>query len=577
MYEGDSPLRLKPANSNAVPAITRHDVTDVRASFVADPFMIKVGEIWYLFMEILNMDTGLGEIGMASSSDALTWTYQQVVLKVDFHLSYPFVFEHEGEYYMLPETLSANAIQLYKAINFPCDWKPVAELASGQYSDPTLFQFENRWWMFAGSNPYGHETLNLFCAEQLNGPYIEHPQSPVIQKNIRHARPAGRLIQFEDKLIRLAQDCYPHYGSKVRAFEITQLTTKTYNEKQLLESPLLEAAALPNQWNSGGMHHIDAHEIANNQWIACVDGRFHNKPIVSKRAVWIFDDHYKVPTFLSVASFRAQLNVPITLIYEGTPEQSLVDAFSGIGHSIEIIVSTPNATADATTADRHRHNRLKRMEMMRKWPDEQVLLLDGDLIFSEKIVELIEEIDAHFNNFTSDQSLVWGVTEYDRKFYLEKRDQYGERPIVTEPQLQQSLQKIYGPTWEKRLSGLQYNNGMLLVHHCADLADAWERNYLSGLNYPEVNPEDDQLPLSVAMFDHNTQVRELDKAFNSKGWLTGDYAIYHAWNGNWKAAVQSAQADDMDLNEYARIAQRHLSQMPQLWLHEEPATAASNR
>ena len=75
---------------------------------------------------------------------------------------------------------------------------------------------------------------------------------------------------YEEKLVRFAQDCRPVYGSQVRAFEIVELTTTKYKDRELEASPVLGAGIW--EWNKSGMHHIDAHLTSDGKWIACVDG-----------------------------------------------------------------------------------------------------------------------------------------------------------------------------------------------------------------------------------------------------------------------------------------------------------------
>jgi hypothetical protein len=104
IYTGDSPLHLKPPTNCATPVITRRDVTDIPAAFVADPFMIRAGGVWYMFFETMNRETKKGEIGLAVSEDAMSWRYQSIVLAERYHLSYPYVFEWRNQYYMVPET-----------------------------------------------------------------------------------------------------------------------------------------------------------------------------------------------------------------------------------------------------------------------------------------------------------------------------------------------------------------------------------------------------------------------------------------------------------------------------------------
>lgn len=265
IYTGTTPFNLQPAP----PVLTKSDVTDIPADFVADPFMLHRDNTWYMFFEVWHSETQLGEIGLATSNDALTWTYDRIVLKEPFHLSYPHVFEWQGGPYMIPETLNAGAVCLYKALDFPYRWSVVTRLIEGQLADPSLVRFNDRWWLFACSTPYQHDTLRLYFADELTGPWTEHPKSPLIQNDKCRARPAGRILNFDNRLFRFAQECTPHYGSGVRAFEITKLTTDSYAEVELA-IPILKASG--TGWNASGMHHIDAHQQPNGQWLACVDG-----------------------------------------------------------------------------------------------------------------------------------------------------------------------------------------------------------------------------------------------------------------------------------------------------------------
>lgn len=268
IYKGDSPYRLRPATAG--PTLTKDHVTDVPATFVADPFMIRAGS-WYMFFEVL-LTSNKGEIALATSENGLDWTYQQIVLREDFHLSYPYVFKWQDTYYMIPETLGANAVCLYEADDFPTRWSLKTKLIEGQAADPSIIRFDDKWWMFTCSTPYQHDTLRLYFADEITGPWREHPKSPLTRNDQRRARPAGRVLTLNDKLIRFAQDCVPLYGSRVRAFDVLELTTTHYVEVENLASPILQPGG--TGWNALGMHHIDAHQQPDGSWLACVDGYF---------------------------------------------------------------------------------------------------------------------------------------------------------------------------------------------------------------------------------------------------------------------------------------------------------------
>jgi hypothetical protein len=266
IYTGSSPFDLKPSAEIRNPVLTRESVTDVSAKFVADPFMIR----GHMFFEVLT-DTDKGEIGLATGNNGLNWKYEQIVLREDFHLSYPYVFEWQDVVYMIPETLGANAVCLYQADDFPLRWSKAAKLIDGPCADPSIVRFNNLWWLFFCPVPYRHDTLSLYFAEELTGPWREHPNSPIIRGDKCRARPAGRILTLNDRLIRFAQDCVPRYGSRVRALDILELTTTTYVEVENAASPILQPGN--QEWNGGGMHHVDAQQQPDGTWLASVDGQ----------------------------------------------------------------------------------------------------------------------------------------------------------------------------------------------------------------------------------------------------------------------------------------------------------------
>jgi hypothetical protein len=273
LREGVSPATLEPLGPE--PVLTASDVTDVPAAFVADPFMIQRDDGWHMFFEVLRADTGKGVIGHAHAPDGRAWRYDRLVLEEPFHLSYPYVFEHDGSVFMVPEGGASLRVRLYRADPFPHRWVPVATLLRGaRFSDATLLQREGAWWMFVEVSPWWaasrNETLRLYRAEAPWGPWQEHPASPIVRADPESARPAGRPVEVDGGLVRFAQSCRPHYGTRVRAFEVRTLTASAYGEGPPVDRPDLGPSGAG--WNAGGMHHVDAHRIGPDRWLACVDG-----------------------------------------------------------------------------------------------------------------------------------------------------------------------------------------------------------------------------------------------------------------------------------------------------------------
>lgn len=268
IYTGATPFKLTSPENIKNPVLTAKDVTDIPAEFVADPFMVQKEGVWHMFFEVLNKLDGLGDIALATSQNGFDWTYKQVVLDEPFHLSYPYVFKWNDDYYMIPETYQANSVRLYKAIDFPTQWLFVKTLIDGSdYVDSSIFYLNEQWWMFTSTT--ASDCLRLYYAAEPTGLWVEHCKSPLIKNNKSIARPAGRVTVLKGEAIRYAQDCEHTYGSQVYAFHIKELTTTSYREERQ-EGRVIGKSGFG--WNRSGMHNVDPHPIDDRYWLACIDG-----------------------------------------------------------------------------------------------------------------------------------------------------------------------------------------------------------------------------------------------------------------------------------------------------------------
>lgn len=269
IYEGVSPFTLQPPINITNPILSPCDVSDGQSILVADPFGVRYEDKHYLFFESeVKTKTGYrGKIALASSEDGTTWHYEKVVLNEPFHLSYPYVFIWENQFYLIPESRQFRQIRLYRAVSFPFHWELDTILLKGKrFADNSLFFYNDIWWLFTDS---GNSTLRLYFSPHLKGPYKQHQKSPIRKKDPHYARPAGRVILYQNNPIRFAQDTLPIYGSKVWGFKITTLTTKAYSEEPIT-TPVLDASGAG--WNSHGMHTVDATQLPDGSWRAFVDG-----------------------------------------------------------------------------------------------------------------------------------------------------------------------------------------------------------------------------------------------------------------------------------------------------------------
>ena len=199
----------------------------------ADPFAIVRDGVVHVFVEELPDETGTGIISHFSITESGEATTPTPVLNTGSHLSYPFVFEQDGETWMMPDSSSSDGLDLYRCQRFPDLWTLETRLLDGRYHDATHFSHEGQLWIAATTEAFQSSTwdaLSLFCAPQLKGPWSPHKRNPVFV-DARNARPAGPLWRDGANLMRPAQDCSTGCGVGVKFRKITKLTLDEYAEE----------------------------------------------------------------------------------------------------------------------------------------------------------------------------------------------------------------------------------------------------------------------------------------------------------------------------------------------------------
>ena len=200
----------------------------------ADPFAIEKDGCYHIFAEEKIYATGRGRIICLTLDAQGQILSNQIVLERSYHLSYPFIFEFKDEIYMLPESAQNRTVELYRCTKFPNEWQFVKALMNDIYAvDATLFEHDGKWWMFVNVKETGGsslDALHLFYSDNpLADEWTPHPCNPVV-KDVRSARPAGRLFMRDGKLIRPSQDSSRRYGYALKFNRIVKLDDTEYEE-----------------------------------------------------------------------------------------------------------------------------------------------------------------------------------------------------------------------------------------------------------------------------------------------------------------------------------------------------------
>lgn len=194
--------------------------------FYADPFVVEHNGQTCLFVEEYPYATGRGVISVATLGADGRFGVPRVILEEPYHLSYPQVFSHGGEMYMLPESGGARRLVLYRAASFPDRWEVDTVLMDDlDINDATLLQRDGRYWLF-GTERRGSgsasDTLVVFSAPSLRGPWSPHGLNPIaIDRSA--ARPGGAFIERDGRTFLPLQDGQDSYGGGLGLTELLRL------------------------------------------------------------------------------------------------------------------------------------------------------------------------------------------------------------------------------------------------------------------------------------------------------------------------------------------------------------------
>ena len=228
--------------------------------FWADPFLIEYKNETFIFFENYSYKTKKGIISCGKIDINNNVSNVVDVLDLDYHLSYPFVFEENGDVFLMPESKSNKRLEIYRSTNFPNDWELYSTAFEGEMVGDAFFYDDKNGdkWLFINkqvANGTLMETeLFIYRVDSLKLKSLEpHRQNPIyIDSSI--ARNGGAIFEYDDKLFRPSQSNIDGiYGKELNINYIKSLTIDKYVEEK-------EIVIKPNfQKNLKAIHHL--HQI----------------------------------------------------------------------------------------------------------------------------------------------------------------------------------------------------------------------------------------------------------------------------------------------------------------------------
>ncbi len=202
----------------------------------ADPFVVTQGNKHYIFIEELLLKTNKGHISCLVLDQNGKIESSEIIIDKPYHLSYPFIFQHNNSWYMIPESADNQTVDLFECTAFPFQWRFKKSLLTGvQAYDTTLHFHSGKFWLFCTikkrEGASTDDDLHIFYAEDfLSSEWMPHPYNPVLS-DPSVARPAGKIFSFKNELYRPSQIGVPRYGYGLSLNKITALSETLYTEE----------------------------------------------------------------------------------------------------------------------------------------------------------------------------------------------------------------------------------------------------------------------------------------------------------------------------------------------------------
>jgi len=233
------------------------EIKNPKGRYFADPFVFKNNGCNYLFFEDYSLSEKIGWISTIKITDD-GYEFLGIVLKEDFHLSFPFIFKDGDTIYMVPESNDSKDIRLYKCVDFPMKWEFVHTLFSKvSASDTMIINKEGYWFLMTNIDSSDvkdhHSELHIFYSKEL----LSKNWKPLKQSNpiifdSRNARNGGFFIK-NNILYRINQiQGKDHYGKSFGVNEVITLSRETYVEKRVstIHSDFKEGIICTHHYNA---------------------------------------------------------------------------------------------------------------------------------------------------------------------------------------------------------------------------------------------------------------------------------------------------------------------------------------
>lgn len=220
----------------ADPFILDHDAEQIRVLVEEFPFFTRKGIISLLTVDRKNYNL----------------IKKQTIIDRDYHQSYPFILRYGKKIYLIPEASESGSLWIYEF-----DGEKVIDrrpLIKEPLLDSTIIHHGNKWWLFCTKRgAASNSDLFVYVSDNPTGGYNAISKVP-LKCDLSSSRPGGYMIEADNEVYRVTQDCSETYGGGITLTKITDLS-----EKGFQEATIKSIEVNLSEFNEG-FHTLNEHE-----------------------------------------------------------------------------------------------------------------------------------------------------------------------------------------------------------------------------------------------------------------------------------------------------------------------------
>lgn len=205
----------------------------------ADPIAAEINGKEYLFAEAYDRFRQKGFIAAFSlelTKDGIRCSEPRKVVEEAFHLSFPVIFQHQGQYYMMPESSADQSLRFYKMGSTPFEWELVRRIPMEDSVDTVVIPTEEGYY-FLNTQEHPVETLRgklklYFARDFLTDELTELSVLPEPNDYVLTKRNGGPAYEAEGQLFRVSQTSTEKiYGYSYSLYRVLELSKNAYREE----------------------------------------------------------------------------------------------------------------------------------------------------------------------------------------------------------------------------------------------------------------------------------------------------------------------------------------------------------